>query len=302
MKRVFFWGWYSDYDCASIDSLKPVYETKNISMHVLLKLVVAFVRLFFPRAVGHSILRILLKNKLNQEGVVVFSDDIIYYSSLHPVLPLPRKIVVFRNKIPKKMYGTINSLRDSGYELYTFDESDANFLKMDFCGQYIPCTYEFNGESVFENKAYFLGLEKGRKKNLDKLAQQLKKKDIVPDINIVKKYKLGISFYLGKKSYKENLRQVNRSKYIIDIVQEEQVGLTLRALESLFYGRKLITNNSNISNYNFYNPNNILILDTSYEIPEGFINSNYEPVGEELLRKYRSVEYYSKIIGPLDND
>lgn len=44
-------------------------------------------------------------------------------------------------------------------------------------------------------------------------------------------------------SYQENLDNIRKSKCIVDVVQKGQIGLTLRPLESLFFKKKLLTNN-----------------------------------------------------------
>ena len=47
------------------------------------------------------------------------------------------------------------------------------------------------------------------------------------------------------------------SRSIIEIEDIDQNGLTLRSLESIFFGKKLITDNRDIVNYDFYKKENI---------------------------------------------
>ena len=47
------------------------------------------------------------------------------------------------------------------------------------------------------------------------------------------------------------------SRCILDAPQAGQVGLTIRTIECLGAKRKLVTTNSDIKNYDFYNENNI---------------------------------------------
>ena len=62
-------------------------------------------------------------------------------------------------------------------------------------------------------------------------------------------------------SYKEYLKKIEKSKAILDIIEDTQYpALTLRVLESLFFEKKLVTNNEDIKNYAIYNPNNIFIV------------------------------------------
>ena len=80
---------------------------------------------------------------------------------------------------------------------------------------------------------------------------------------------------------------IAESKCILDYNQEGQVGLSLRPMEALFLERKLITNNTDIKNYDFYNHDNIFILgeDNINEIKE-FINKPYKKIDQDIIDYY----------------
>lgn len=86
------------------------------------------------------------------------------------------------------------------------------------------------------------------------------------------------------------------SHIIVDIQHPRQTGLTMRCLETLGASRKLITTNSHIKEYDFYNSNNILIIDRNNpEIPSDFMESPYQSVDQEIYTKY-SLENWLKTI------
>ncbi|RNL56912.1 CgeB family protein [Pedobacter jejuensis] len=88
-------------------------------------------------------------------------------------------------------------------------------------------------------------------------------------------------------NHKTTADLVHRSKIILDINHPNQVGLTMRTLETLGAQKKLITTNSDIVNYDFYNENNFLLIDRENPVmPNTFINSEYVPTESELLIKY----------------
>lgn len=92
-------------------------------------------------------------------------------------------------------------------------------------------------------------------------------------------------FDLYKKSY-----------IIVDVNHPKQSGLTLRCIEALGARRKLITTNCDIVNYDFYNPNNILVIDRNNPfIPNSFIESPYSPVPLEIYSQYSMSSWCSKI-------
>lgn len=87
--------------------------------------------------------------------------------------------------------------------------------------------------------------------------------------------------------FHENVSLVKKSKCVLDIVYSEQRGLSMRAFESMASHRKYITNNADVKNYDFYNPNNVLVVDSHNPvIPKDFINSPFEPIDDKVLYKY----------------
>jgi hypothetical protein len=100
--------------------------------------------------------------------------------------------------------------------------------------------------------------------------------------------KLGISSVsFVPKSSEEISELIDSSDIILDANDIYQKGLTLRTLETLVSGKRLITTNKDIVNYDFYNPNNICVVDREHiDIPLSFISAKYEPVEAKILEKY----------------
>ena len=85
----------------------------------------------------------------------------------------------------------------------------------------------------------------------------------------------------------ELMNLIEESRIVIDIQHPKQVGLTIRTIEMLGAHRKLITTNATIKDYDFYNPNNILIIDREDpKIPDMFFDADYEPVDQTVYYKY----------------
>lgn len=87
-------------------------------------------------------------------------------------------------------------------------------------------------------------------------------------------------------SYSEILNNISQSKCLVDIVQDGQEGLTYRPLEALFYNKKLITNNKTITEYDFYKEENIYILGKDARSLKKFIESDFVPWNEKIVKKY----------------
>jgi len=77
------------------------------------------------------------------------------------------------------------------------------------------------------------------------------------------------------------------AEILIDLVRHNQTGLSFRFFEAMALHKKVITNNQTIKQYDFYNENNILVIDNeNIIIPDTFLNSKYQPLPEDLYKKY----------------
>lgn len=91
----------------------------------------------------------------------------------------------------------------------------------------------------------------------------------------------------SKIDYKEILNYINKSKCLIDIVQNGQCGLSWRALEAMFYRKKLITNFKDIKEYDFYKKDNIFIIgEDDLNNIKNFVNTGYVDIPENIIKKY----------------
>lgn len=164
-------------------------------------------------------------------------------------------------------------------EIWTFDKNDASKYNLKWNPQFF--THEVKLElKDLKYDILFLGRDKGREvliENYNKIFQQKKLKTKLCIIKNEKNY----------IPYNEYLQLLSESKCILDILSPNQSGFTLRVMEALFLKKKLITNNKEIKNYDFYNKNNIFILeeDNTENIID-FIKSDYKTISKEIIDLY----------------
>lgn len=104
-------------------------------------------------------------------------------------------------------------------------------------------------------------------------------------------------FSFKKMDVKEISRIVSKTKAILDIEHPNQTGLTMRTLEMIGMKKKIITTNKDIVNYDFYNPNNILVLSRdNIQIPKHFIDSEYEALDSLIYDKYSIESWINEIL------
>lgn len=112
--------------------------------------------------------------------------------------------------------------------------------------------------------------------------------------------KLGLnSVSFSPKSHSELANIIAASDIVLDANDIFQQGLTIRTLETLASGKKMVTTNSDIINYDFYDSNNICVVDRkNIKIPEKFINGKYEFNGKSsILEKYTAKGWVEDVFG-----
>ena len=90
------------------------------------------------------------------------------------------------------------------------------------------------------------------------------------------------------------------SRVVVDLELSNQSGLTMRTIETLGIRKKLITTNNQIRKYDFYHPDNILVVDRNNpDIPISFVQKDYVELPIRLYQKY-SLSYWIKVIFNLE--
>lgn len=109
-----------------------------------------------------------------------------------------------------------------------------------------------------------------------------------------------IKYIYNYVSYHEAMEKTKSSKIVIDIRKKHHIGLSFRFFECMYYEVKLITDNHTVKNYDFYNPNNILVVDfdkiEDYENEiKKFIFLPYQKLPKEIFEKY-SIKNWIKYV------
>jgi len=89
-------------------------------------------------------------------------------------------------------------------------------------------------------------------------------------------------------SYDKTIEIMCKSKCVLDLPHSNQTGLTMRTIEALGASVKLITTNTQIVNYDFYNAKNIYILNKEHIVmpPKSFFDEPYEEIDRDIREKY----------------
>lgn len=218
------------------------------------------------------------KNNIEKYDTVIIHADVrtrTVPQFIHKVKPSMRIIYWYWNPVCSR---TLPSLtKDNQIECWSFDENDC--MKY---GMKKNIQYYYSVQSLLKIKPqydiYFVGHDKGRRKTIDELSAKFKEYQLICEVDLLQEKDPFIP-------YTEVQKKIAKCKAILEVNQEGQVGCTLRALEALFFRKKLITTNQNIVSEDFYNENNIFIYGKDdVEKMKEFINAPYDVESD----KYRS--------------
>lgn len=155
-------------------------------------------------------------------------------------------------------------------------------------------TVEFGAFSVM-SKDY-------RLKTIQEIARFFQTKKISYAFFVMNKkaFKDGLITFFTKRMQNETVvNYIKKSRIIVDVHKYGvQDGLTFRVFEAIGYQKKLITTNKDIAAYDFYNPNNIFIIENPNHIaiPEAFLYSDYQPVPATIYENYTLEHWLTTIL------
>ncbi|WP_165047711.1 MULTISPECIES: hypothetical protein [unclassified Adlercreutzia] len=199
-------------------------------------------------------------------------------------------------------------------ELWSFDPRECREYNMHFNPSFYSRMFSTMAKSSSIRKsregisAYFMGLEKGRLAKIMAVENALIAAGVETRFYVVKdetssEVTSSDFCYSDSIPYSENILKVEESDILVEITKPNQEGVTIRTLEALFFGKKLITDNRSVRCLNLYNHNNVYIIDERF--PDGlfdFIKTPYVEPHDELLDYYSFESWLERFSYPSSVD
>lgn len=171
-------------------------------------------------------------------------------------------------------------------ETWSFDKSSAERHSLPSNTQFLFKSQVRQLEP--ETDVFFIGKDKGRADDIRRLEEQLQGQGLSTDIRISSESSTWIP-------YRDVIELSAKSRAILDIVQEGQEGLTLRAMEALFLGVKLITNNAAIREEQEYPQEMVFLLDGNVgEQLAAFVRNDRPVVAQSVIDHYDFVSWLGR--------
>jgi hypothetical protein len=231
-----------------------------------------------------------------------------FTNKIEKLYPTKKLIVFFWNPIFLYNDQVITQISNN-WEKWTFDYADSIKYKLKYAGQFFfdKAIDNLKHETEIKYDLFFIGINKGRFKILRPLNNLLTNKySLQTNFLFVSKYLCWVSHKYSKPiSYDKVIEKINQSKAIFEYNQKGQSGLTLRCLEAIWLNKKLVTNNQVLRRYDFYNPQNIFIInDRSWDELVDFLNTPLIEYDNEIKQRYSFTKWLNRIIfnTPLKED
>lgn len=305
-----FWN----YDSHIVDELRNqgidahhinigAYQHKNF----FAKIKNAFSKVVFRRNLKTEKRQKMILDRLNklgkQDQILVINPELIQ-REFH------LEIKKSTNRYKAYLYDSLSRcpaehLLDLFDEVFSFDKADS----------------EKHGFQLITNYNYLPENQMDQNPKFDLVYLASFDKRLVDLYEIIKKLeKSGLSVYakiVGKKSWKKRfftsknssvsygVKRVRheeipgyykKGKVLLDLIRDKQTGLSFRIFEAMALKKKIITNNHTIKDYDFYNENNILVLNEDFSnLQKSFFETDYQELDPEIYRKY-TLENWVKIV------
>lgn len=227
--------------------------------------------------------------------IILFEEPALYLYLKKRIDPARTKLLIWNWNITNRTWLRGDAPLRRQCENWTFDATDARKFgwklneQFYFKPEQIPVPVVHPGKMT----AFSACVDKGRYPLMKEIRQALQHSGVETDFCLVReplrRYAPEDAGWVKDKGlpYERFLAHTIRSDLVVEVVQEQQVGITVRALEAVFYNKKLITNNAAVRQTPLYRPGNVLIWDAeAAENLDAFLRAEYQPLPDAVKNQY----------------
>ncbi len=236
--------------------------------------------------------------KKNYDIILIIRPDILNNAALGMLRSRANYFVAYYWDVvsffPRKL-----AIRKYFDKIFSFDPADCNHYGFYFLSNF----YYYEKETPIAYQVYNISTYDYRKDFIEKIAERLQQLHIsfcLKAVHHAPFQNIYITYLPEVLNYREMLSEIAATQVLLEVQKKEQRGLTFRPFEALGLNKKLITTNPEIRKYDFFDENNILVLeytDEAPEIPADFFFTPYKPVEKEKREKYHLKNWISTILG-----
>lgn len=193
------------------------------------------------------------------------------------------KFVMYFEDLVSSRKGIRFDLLNKYFDLVlTFDKGDAEKYGFTYYPSFLSKLEKIPDNNLHTSQACFYGAAKKRYDSIINIYSYLSLKGISCDFGVSRLRKenkkiQGISYIDYIIPYSDYIQHVYNTGCIVEIIQDNSVGYTLRTWEALIYRKKLLTNNKSILDAPFYNPSQFCYFESIDDIDIEFFTRSFIP-------------------------
>ena len=154
---------------------------------------------------------------------------------------------------------------------------------------------------TLKSDVYFVGKAKDRLKSIMDAYYKLKDSGLTCEFYLTevpkeeKQLNLPGVHYCEGVSYIDNLKHINNTRCLLEIMQGGGHGYTLRYAEALMYDKKLLTNNPEIKDAPFYDSRCISVFTNAESIDSSFVKTDVTVINDRIKQQLSPLTFFEHI-------
>ena len=278
---------YTVYEIDFLDLQTPTFRYKNFSQRVHNFFLKKFKKTNLKKTYHEKIIGIDIEQlREHYDTILIIRPDMIEDHNLNLLRNKTNFFVAYYwdsvEFFPRKII-----IKDWFDRVYSFDPEDCKKYGYTFLSNFY--FYE-NKTAAILYQVYNLSTYDRRHSVLEKIAEKLEALNVsfcfkaYREKHFESKYTRQVFTLMN---YTEMLEEIAAAEILLDLHKANQTGLTFRPFEAMGLNKKLITTNKNIKDYDFFDEQNILIIDEQNPvIPASFFEKPYTELPPAIKEKY----------------
>ena len=227
-----------------------------------------------------------------QDIILVIRPDLLDRKTHEAIRNKTKQYIAYLYDSTKRF--SVEHLLDGLFDkVFSFDKEDVNKYGFKHISNYIYLPkQEIKPQESFEHKVFIVISGDERLGTLNAIAGQLDSQHITYKFIVRASRKPqglneNIDYSREEIWYDRLMKYLDESEVFLDLIRHGHNGLSFRVFEAMAFQKKLITTNASVKNYDFYNPNNIMVIDADNPVIDpAFFKTPYQPLNDSIYNKY----------------
>lgn len=226
-----------------------------------------------------------------------------FFKHLRKRFPSVKLCFVFSNPVGEYNLEKVRAMQDYYDMIITFAKDDAVKYGYQYCDVLPYRLPDLEKDVELESDIFYVGKEKGRLDQIISLYERavrlgLKCKFYIVEVPEEKQLYADDIIYNHPIPYNEVLYHVQRTRCILELLQDGCNYISIKTVEALHYRKKLLTNNQSVENIKLYNDLYIRVVKKIDDLDKAFITRE---IANDIFDTSYLIESFNPLLSYLDD-